>query len=238
VPRAALVERALGFDCGSYPGDAAIQTWAANSPYGFVGFYLDAPCHTTATFKTWSGKFPVIKDAGLGLAIVYVGFQQDGCGENKLSREKGLAHGLDAVAKFTAEGFPVGATVFLDVENFSGPLSAEMDAYIRGWISSVLDSTSVRPGIYCPSSKASAIRQAAQQEFAAHDLPNGSPDFWIVRVNNTFDPETSEPSDCGVPFANVWQGRLDFNETHGGTTILIDQNVADSRDPSRALASA
>ena len=40
-----------GFDTGSYPGDAAINTWAAKSPYRFVGFYFDAPCHTTATSR-------------------------------------------------------------------------------------------------------------------------------------------------------------------------------------------
>ena len=51
-----LVGRAAGFDTGSYPGDAAIKAWAASSPYAFVGFYFDAPCHTTTTFKTWSRK--------------------------------------------------------------------------------------------------------------------------------------------------------------------------------------
>jgi hypothetical protein len=223
-----------GFDTGSYPGDAAITAWAAKSPYRFVGFYFDAPCHTTATFKTWTGKYPHIKASGLGLAIVYVGFQQGGCGQAKLSRAKGIEHGLDAVTKFIAEGFPDGGVVFLDVEHYSGTLSAPMEDYIRGWISAILDSGRIEAGIYCPTSKANEIRATARKEYAAHGLPGGLPAFWAVKVDPRFDPATSTPSGSGVSDASVWQGRLDINETHGGVTITIDQNVAAIRSPSHA----
>jgi len=223
-----------GFDTGSYPGDAAITAWAAKSPYRFVGFYFDAPCHTTATFKTWTGRYPHIKGSGLGLAIIYVGLQQGGCGQAKLSRAKGIEHGLDTVTKFAAEGFPDGAVVFLDVEHYGGTLSAPMEDYIRGWISTILDSGTVKAGVYCPASKANEIRAAAAKEYAAHGLPGGSPVFWAVKVDPRFDPATSTPSGSGVFDASVWQGRLDINETHGGVTITIDQNVAAIRSPSHA----
>jgi hypothetical protein len=234
APTADAPAQFAGFDTGSYPGDRAIAKWAAGSPYSFVGFYFDAPCHTRATFKTWQGKFPVIKTAGFGLIIIYVGFQQDGCGKANLSRAKGLEHGIDTIDKFKAEGFPDNAIVFLDVEHFAGDLSAPMEAYIRGWISSLLDFGKITTGIYCPASKANAIRLAAEREFAAHGLPGGAPVFWIVKVAAGFNIATSKPTGCGVSFASVWQGRLDIDETHGGVTIRIDQNVADSRDPSRA----
>ena len=223
-----------GFDTGSYPGDAAINTWASKSPYSFVGFYFDAPCHTTATFRTWKGKYPHLKASGLGLAIIYVGLQQGGCGQAKLSRAKGVEHGQDTVTKFTAEGFPNGAIVFLDVEHYSGTLSAPMEEYIRGWISAILDSGQIKAGVYCPTSKANQIRAAAAKEYAAHARPGGSPVFWAVKVDPRFDPAVSTPKGSGVSYASVWQGRLDINETHGGVTIKIDQNVADSRSPSNA----
>jgi hypothetical protein len=124
--------------------------------------------------------------------------------------------------------------VFLDVENFSGPLSAPMEAYIRGWISALLDFGKITTGIYCPASKANEIRLAAEKEFAAHGLPGGAPVFWIVKVSAGFNIATSTPIDSGVSFASAWQGRLDISEAHGGVTIQIDQNVADTRDPSRA----
>jgi hypothetical protein len=230
----ATATQGSGFDTGSYPGDAALTTWAAGSPYRFVGFYFDAPCHTTTTFKTWKGKYPHIKASGLGLAIIYVGLQQGGCGQASLSRAKGIAHGQDTVAKFATEGFPNGAVVFLDVEHYNGTLSAPMEDYIRGWISATLDSGTVTAGIYCPASRANEIRIAAEKEYAAHGLPGGFPVFWVVKVDPLFDPATSIPTGSGVPYASVWQGRLDINETHGGVTIKIDQNVADSNNPSSA----
>jgi Domain of unknown function (DUF1906) len=231
----AAVTQAAGFDTGSYPGDAAIAAWAASSPYAFVGFYFDAPCHTPATFKSWAGKASFIQGTGLGLAIVYVGLQQDGCGKNKLSRANGTAHGQDTIAKFAAEGFAQGTTVFLDVEAFTGALSANMAAYVQGWVGALLDDGRVNPGIYCPAAKASALRVAAQQEYAAHGQPDDAPAFWIVKVGDPqFDPTSSAPTDCGVAFANVWQGVIDTSETHGGVTLSIDRNVADTTDPSGA----
>src|SRR5262245_33441800 len=230
---AAPAVRSAGFDTGSYPGDAAIQAWAAQSPFRFVGFYFDAPCHTAHTFRSWSGKFPVIKAAGLGLAIVYVGLQQDGCGKANLSRVKGVEHGHDTVAKFAAEGFPAGAVVFLDIEHYDGALSAPMEAYLRGWISTIVESGAITAGVYCPASKATEIKRAAEQEFQDLGQPGGSPVFWVVKTDAAFDPATSTPAGSGVAFARVWQGRLDISETHGGVTIAIDQNVSDSLDPSR-----
>ena len=233
---AAVADRAAGFDCGSYPGDKAISAWAANSEYAFVSFYFDAPCHTTSTFKSWSGKFPMIKSAGLGLAVIYVGFQQGTkCGNTRLSRKQGIAHGQDAVAKFTIEGFPAGTIVFLDVEHYAGSLAAGFEAYIRGWLSALLDDGSAGPGIYCPDSKANEILLAAQKEYASHGFLGAQPRFWIVKIEPGFNPTTSIPTDCGVSFANIWQGVLDTQEMHGGISIRVDQNVADSRDPSGAL---
>ena len=186
-------------------------------------------------FKTWKGKYPHLKAAGFGLAVIYVGLQQGGCGQAKLSRAKGIEHGQDTVTKFIAEGFPDGAVVFLDVEHYNGTLSAPMEDYIRGWIGVVLDSGKVKAGIYCPTSKANEIRAAAKKEYAARALPGGSPVFWAVNVDPLFDHATSTPAGSGVWFhASVWQGRLDINETHGGVTIKIDQNVADRRSPSNA----
>jgi Rv2525c-like, glycoside hydrolase-like domain len=209
--------------------------WATTSAYQFVGFYFDAPCHTTKTFKSWSGKSAFIRASGLGLAIVYVGFQQDGCGKNKLSRAAGTSHGEDTIAKVKAEGFAAGTIVFLDVENYSGALSATMADYIRGWIGALLDEGTVRPGIYCPARKANAIRSAAKKEYADHGRTGEALAFWIVKVTDrTFNTAKSVPADCGVAFANVWQGVIDTQEEHGDVRMKIDQNVADSTNPSMA----
>ena len=228
-----------GFDTGNYPGDDKITAWAQDGTYKWVGFYLLAPCHGPA-FTPWTGKYQFLKNLGLGLAVLYVGRQQDGCGSGSLSRTQGLNDGADAVAKCTQEGFPQNVVVFLDVEHFDGGISQPMTDYYRGWISAILDSGSVKPGTYCADTNANDLINAAQQEYAAHGLPGGNPAFWIVKNDLTFDPQTAVPTGSGVSFANIWQGRINVaGEAHGGVTISpIDQDVADSADPSGTLLPA
>lgn len=65
--------RHLGFDTYSYPGEAAMRAWReAEKPYQWVGYYLEAPCHTD---DSWSGKRQILTDMGWGLAVIYVGQQ-------------------------------------------------------------------------------------------------------------------------------------------------------------------
>jgi hypothetical protein len=222
-----------GFDCGDYPGDDSIRAWAMDGTYKWCGYYLLAPCHGP-TFTPWIGKYQFLRGLGLGLAVLYVGRQQSGCGSDSLSRDQGQADGVDTIAKCNQEGFPQKAVVFLDVEHFDGGLAANMKDYYQGWIGAVLDDGNFKPGTYCADSNANDLINAAQQEYAAHGLPSGNPAFWIVKNDLTFDPQSSVPTGSGISFANIWQGRINVvGEAHGGVTISpIDQDVADSADPS------
>jgi hypothetical protein len=171
------------------------------------------------------------------LAVLYVGRQQEGCGSDSLSRAQGQTDGNDAIAQCNQEGFPQNTVVFLDVEHFDGGISVDMTNYYQGWIGAILDGGTFKPGTYCADTNANDLINAAQQEYAAHGLPSGNPSFWIVKNDLTFDPQTSAPTDSGVSFANIWQGRINVvGEAHGGVTISpIDQDVADSSDPSATL---
>lgn len=63
----------LGFDTGTYPGDAAMRAWrTGNSPYSWAGYYLPSPCHQD---DGWSGKRESLTAMGYGLAVLYVGQQ-------------------------------------------------------------------------------------------------------------------------------------------------------------------
>ncbi len=65
--------RHMGFDTGSYPGDAAMRAWrTGGSPYEWTGYYLPAPCHPD---DGWSGKRETLTQIGYGLAVIYVGQQ-------------------------------------------------------------------------------------------------------------------------------------------------------------------
>ena len=62
-----------GFDTSIYPGDAAMQAWVSpSSPYEWVGYYLQAPCHRD---PSWMGKRQTLTAMGWGLAVLYVGQQ-------------------------------------------------------------------------------------------------------------------------------------------------------------------
>jgi hypothetical protein len=62
-----------GFDTSLYPGDAAMAAWRKPpSPYEWVGYYLQAPCHRDAS---WMGKRATLTSMGWGLAVLYVGQQ-------------------------------------------------------------------------------------------------------------------------------------------------------------------
>ena len=224
-----------GFDTGSYPGDTAMAAWAhGGSPFSFVGYYLDAPCHGKA-FTSWSGKLSLLKALGWGLVIVYVGRQVSGCGSSNLTAAVGATDGADAVAKAKKEGFAIGAVIFLDIEPFDGSLPASMSAYASAWLDAVLKDGTFEPGIYCHAKNAIDLHTMGEARFAAAGRPSGAPSFWITRVTSSFDAASSLPSGSGISFADVWQGQIDLKGvTFAGVSIDIDVNVATSANPSKA----
>lgn len=222
-----------GFDIGSYPGDSAITAWAKASLYKWCGYYLTSPCHSDSAFAPFTGKAKFLHSLGLGLAIIYVGNQQEGCGSTLLTRAQGFLHGMDAVATCQAEAFNNNVVIFLDVEFFSGTISAAFADYYRGWLSAVLDSQTFQPGTYVAKANYADISAAAQQEYAAHGLPFGGPVIWIAFEDTTFNPITADPTGSGIAEASVWQGLLDTSQTQGSVTLTVDLNTADSDDPSQ-----
>ncbi|HEX4682976.1 MAG TPA: glycoside hydrolase domain-containing protein [Gemmatimonadaceae bacterium] len=62
----------VGFDTNVYPGDKAMDAWKRDGQYEWVGYYLDAPCHSDTS---WSGKRAQLVNNGWGLAVIYVGQQ-------------------------------------------------------------------------------------------------------------------------------------------------------------------
>ena len=233
-----------GFDTSIYPGDAAMRTWRAASPYEWAGYYLAAPCHADAT---WSGRRATLAAQGWGTAVVYVGqqtweslpvapfaggparaVQAATCSRTLLSGAQGTIDAIDAIAKTANEGFPRGSTIFLDIEYMS-TLTAAMREYYRSWIAQLLADGRYLPGVYCHRSNAAAIHDDVVAEFMAQRHVE-SPRFWIAGGSG-FSIDRA-PADVGHTFANVWQGRLDTNETWGGVPLHIDVDVADRSSPS------
>jgi hypothetical protein len=214
-----------------------MQTWMRESPYVWVGYYIQSPCYAGAA---WTGNRAALEAQGWGLAVLYVGQQAPGaaattsivagpdCGKKPLSREQGEADGDQAVAIASADGFPRGTTIFLDVER-SDPLPPALTDYVRGWTARVLANGYVA-GIYAHKLNATAISQVQRESFTAAGI-TATPPFWVA--NSVGFELGKRPAESGYPFATVWQTPSDASETWGGVTFRIDRNVAGTRYPSR-----
>jgi glycoside hydrolase-like protein len=88
-----------GFDTSIYPGDATMAAWRKpKSPYEWVGYYLQAPCHRD---PSWMGKRATLTAMGWGLAVLFVGQQTfDGVPDIVLPTE------LDRVIQATRDSLP------------------------------------------------------------------------------------------------------------------------------------
>jgi hypothetical protein len=243
-----------GFDTAIYPGDDEMRAWVRpSSPYYWVGYYLPAPCHRDAS---WAGKRGALAAMGWGLAVLYVGQQTwEGvperaaradtllpradttqaaaqrsiiCSRTLLTAAQGAAEADDAVAKASADGFPVGTHIFLDVERMTA-IPQSMRDYYRAWVTRVLADGRFRPGIYAHQRNAQEIYADVRAVFDAAGIPD-DPSFWVSSPS-TLSP-TSTPTDVGFRFARVWQAVIDARQTWNGVMLRVDVNVADTPSPS------
>jgi len=259
-----------GFDTSIYPGDAAMTAWLKpGSPYEWVGYYLQAPCHRD---PSWMGKRATLTSIGWGLAVLYVGQQTfDGvpsinvpaiavpsgsqtlikppaaragimvaataadiqagavtCSRTLLTTEQGSIDGIDAVSKTAAEGFPLGSVIYLDIEHMDA-IPASMDAYYRAWVQQVLADGRFRPGIYVHKANADAIYAGVRRAYTDMNA-SGSAIFWVTSSSG-FSMDKS-PQQVGFPWASIWQGMLEVNQTWNGATLNIDVDIAAMISPS------
>ncbi len=135
-----------GFDRNDYPGDDAMKTLHAT--FAFTGYWLTPP--PGAKTNSWLGKRATLHAQGWGFLLLANG---------KLDREilkaqkagtkpagLGKQDAAIAVAAAKSEGFPIGATIFLDQEE-GGRLLDEQAAYLLAWTEAVA-ATAYKPGTY------------------------------------------------------------------------------------------
>ena len=240
-----------------------------SSPYEWVGYYLQAPCHRD---PSWMGKRAALTAMGWGLAVLFVGQQTfDGvpdiqlplsfdrvvsdsrdslpraragimvppteaellsgavtCSRTLLTTEQGTTDAIDAVTKTASEGFAPGTVIYLDIEHMDAIL-ASMEAYYRAWVQQVLADGRFRPGIYVHKANAASIYDGVRRAYADMGA-SGSAVFWVT--SPTGFSIDKRPEDVGFPWASVWQGIYEVNQTYGGVTINIDVDIATNRSPS------
>ena len=237
----------VGFDTHTYPGTAVMKAWKApGSPYDWVGYYLPSPCHENAS---WVGKRDTLKAMGWGIAAVYVGQQTWGksprtlgaaalealrkktsCATDFISAEEGTREADDAVAKASAEGFPKGSVIFLDIERME-TIPAAMRDYYKAWTSRMLASGQYVPGIYTHQHNAQQVFDDVSAVFEAAGRTE-MPRFWVAGGKG-FD-EGRAPQDVGYAFAGVWQGVIDVARSVATIKLPVDVNVAKWASPSES----
>ncbi len=202
-----------GFDTSIYPGDATMSAWVKPaSPYKWVGYYLQAPCHRDPSWMTQAEL--------LSGAVT--------CSRTLVTTEQGTTDGIDAVTKTAAERFPAGTVIYLDIEHMDS-IPASMDAYYRAWVQQVLADGRFRPGIYVHKANAAAIYEGVRRAYADMNA-TGTAVFWVTSSSG-FSIDKS-PDQVGFAFASVWQGILEVTQTWNGASINIDVDVAAMSSPS------
>jgi hypothetical protein len=228
-----------GFDTREFPGEVALQEWRRESPYQWLGYYLESPCRPRST---WTGKRTALAAQGWGFAVLYVGEQQwtdttthapvPGeplrCTRANLTAEKGAADALEAQRVALAEGFPAGTRIFLNVERVDS-VGTGLAAYVQNWTRALLEGGSFTPALYVHALNADSLHALATREFEARGAGTG-PAVWVAKGGG-FDLDAAPP-ESGFTYARIWQGRFDVDETWGAARIRIDANVADNANPS------
>ena len=157
----------------------------------------------------------------------------DSCNADFVTAGRGSIEGFDAAALAAREGFPRGATIFLDIERMDA-LPPIMRDYYTGWVRAVLADGRYRPGIYVHTDNANVVYSDVKRAYLNAGV-RIEPPFWIAKAAG-FDTK-KPPREMGHAFAAVWQGVLDVEQTWAGHSIPIDVNVAGTRNPSGGMPS-
>lgn len=198
-----------------------MTVWKEHSPFEWVGYYLGGPCHGD---HSWRGKRQFLEHLGFNILPVYVGYQGGaGCGHEKLSAEAGGVHGTEAANAMVNDGFPKLRYVYLDVEPVD-ILTAVQKAYVKAWITAVLQHGHYLPALYLHKKNATALRTILRSVLTAHDHQDPAR-LWVCGGPATFSLD-DVPKKSTVADAFAWQGSLDHNVTYGGVTLHVDRSVA------------
>ena len=142
-PKRASPGRFVGFDRNDYPGDDRLAE--LRKSFSFAGYWLTPPPGETT--NSWVGKRRLLDQAGFGFLILANGrLEKQILKAGGTPDALGKADAAQAIAAAGSEGFPAGATLFLDQEE-GGRLTDAQAAYFFGWTEAVAAS-SYKPGAY------------------------------------------------------------------------------------------
>ena len=133
----------LGFDRNQYPGDEAMKL--LRKDFSFTGYWLSPPPGEKR--NTWVGKREYLRSLGYGFLLLANGRDSRELRSTEDAARKGTADAKAAVTAAGQEQFPLGAIIFVDIEE-GGRLPSNYHAYLNAWAEELRHSGFV-PGAYC-----------------------------------------------------------------------------------------
>ncbi len=215
-----------GFDTSIFPGTDQMTWLLANTNLVWCGYYLaPAPSHGD---DSWMGQRAGLAAAGWGIAPVYLGQQVQGPGSKTVTSPQGTIDGTDAASLMTADGFPPGSCVYLDLEN-GAPFQAPQTDYVAAWVAAVQDAD-FQPGIYCSHGiAAQVVALCPTARIWAFNIPTTA----LTTTTGLTYPAPA-PAGCGVPSAVAWQRIQNTNLELPGAPVgvmNVDLDTASTADP-------
>ena len=225
VPASVTNYRGRGFDTCAAPSEAAMQAWWRHSRYQAVGIYIggsDLACAQPNLTQSW-----VRDEAAVGWHFIpmYVG-PQAAFGELSASAARqGARAAGDAVQQAKRLGLGPGTSLYYDMEGYKPRRAGRVLQFLSAW-TTTLHAQGYSSGVY--SSSSSGVTDLAHQygtgKYAMPDiifdaLWNGQP--------NTYDPVLRHGKWSHHRRVRQYNGNV--TQTHGGTTMQIDQDYLDVR---------
>lgn len=197
----------LGFDRNDYPGDAAMKSF--RKEFAFTSYWLGNPPGEKT--NSWSGKRELLRAQGWGFLPLFNGPASAELRDEPRTLKRAEKDAQLAVTAAQREGFPVGAVIFLDIEE-GGRLPATYAVYLKHWVAA-LAAAGYHAGVYCSGIPVDEGKGASiiTSDFLRDQIKPAELIYWVFNDScppspGCVTPETlPPPSKSGVAYAQVWQ---------------------------------
>ncbi len=221
----------FGFDACETPTLTQMRTWRQHSPYRTIGIYIGGVLRhcANAALKSPAWVTSVVIQ-GWHVMPIYVGPQAPCTGfrvtiDASKATADGTAAAKDAVARARDAGIPPGAPIYVDLEGWrevDPACDRAVRQYLTGWVGT-LHEAGYLAGMYSPPWAGIRVAYEGLSDPTFRNVDA----VWIAAWNGVPDLLGAAKD---VP-ASLWAGgraqqyRGDHDETWGGITINIDNNL-------------
>ena len=237
-----LVSHAQGFDTCAAPSVAQLAAWKQASPYDYFGIYLGGanhygPCKSYNQQYQTAAWFTEVSQQGWQFVPIWVGPQAPCTGYSvrissdlETARLSGINEARQAIAaaanlRLITAAKP-GTIIYYDIEHYpigDATCRAAVNAFLVGWVTE-LQNNGYKAGIY-------GSVWAVNDWYLLDHVPDS---VWVASyIRSEYDAAMSvDPVNQSWITPSYWQNHHLFqysnshDETHGGLTLNIDNDVA------------